>query len=89
MVTAAVILRPHGKQGLVRGMCIQPERKRKHTEVSVDVGKADQFQAPCFTRDIVTQKPLRRGLRRASQGGHADKSTFSLEKSHEATWKEN
>lgn len=29
-------LKPHGKQGLVRGMCVQPERKREHMDMSVD-----------------------------------------------------
>lgn len=57
--------------------------------MSVDSSKADQFQAPCFTSDTITQKPLQGGSRRAPQGGHADKLKFSLEKGHEATWKEN
>lgn len=82
-------LRPQGTQGLARGMCVQPESERKHTRMSVDSSKADQFQAPCFTSDTITQKPLQGGSRRAPQGGHADKLKFSLEKGHEATWKEN
>lgn len=69
-------------------MCSAGEEERAHGH-ECRLKEADRFQAPCFTRDTVTQKPLQGGSRRAPQCGHADKPKFSLGKGHELICKGN